>query len=299
MITIWNCDGPGAYTEFPLMNLININSKLSLIFNFFVDVGFSIFKFRLIDYDFPEIVLGEWDFEAPHVQPILGSMDGSTLTLHTGPLAEDREYFLSENYYESGDPADADGTENITLEGSGGTVHVIYGDWIQTFTGVTHIVADGGEGDDVLDASKLEDVTVDFIGGPGDNRLSTGTAGGTLTGGDGKDTLDGRKAIGPVTITGGMGDDSIFGGTGDDILTGNEGDDRITADDGNDTIDGGTGIDTLSGGDGDDTYIFTDDFASDRFDDREGVTTLDFTAMTDALEGDISQRGVNLVNPQG
>jgi len=112
MITMWNYDGPGAYTEFPLMNLININSKLSLIFNFFVDVGFSIFKFRLIDYDFPEIVLGEWNFEAPHVQPILGSMDGSTLTLHTGSRAADREYFLSENYYESGNPADADGAEN-------------------------------------------------------------------------------------------------------------------------------------------------------------------------------------------
>lgn len=70
--------------------------------------------------------------------------------------------------------------------------------------------------------------------------------GGTCSGGDGDDVLDG--STGPDRLSGLGGDDIFAGRRGDDMLSGGDGDDRITGDRGADVIRGGNGKDTLTGG---------------------------------------------------
>jgi len=65
-----------------------------------------------------------------------------------------------------------------------------------------------------------------------------------VRGGDGDDVLDASRlapgAIG-VVLDGGKGDDLIIGSAGDDVLRGGEGDDVIMTGGGHDTIDAGPG----------------------------------------------------------
>jgi Ca2+-binding RTX toxin-like protein len=99
-------------------------------------------------------------------------------------------------------------------------------------SGVTQVIADAGNGADVLDAGGTE------LGGTG---LSTASA--TLTGGDGSDVL-----------SGGAGDDVLDGGADADRLLGGAGQDRLAGGDGSDDLSGGAGDDTLTGGDEDDPF---------------------------------------------
>jgi Ca2+-binding RTX toxin-like protein len=74
---------------------------------------------------------------------------------------------------------------------------------------------------------------------------SSSTAGASVTGGAGNDTLGG-----------GTGADTLVGGTGADALTGGAGADSLSGGDGADTITGGEGADNLAGGDGADRFVF-------------------------------------------
>ena len=60
---------------------------------------------------------------------------------------------------------------------------------------------------------------------------------------------------GPVTLTGGAGNDTLIGGSGNDSLFGDKGDDSISGGAGDDALDGGDDTDTLDGGAGNDTAI--------------------------------------------
>lgn len=91
--------------------------------------------------------------------------------------------------------------------------------------------ADGGAGNDVLDAASIA----------GTSHFSL-----VLLGGDGNDTL-----------SGGNGNDTLSGGNGNDTLIGQEGDDVLTGGFGNDSLDGGVGTDHVIEA-GDVNFILTD-----------------------------------------
>jgi Ca2+-binding RTX toxin-like protein len=125
------------------------------------------------------------------------------------------------------------------------------------------LIADGGEGDDVLDASRGWNTAV-LDGGPGSDRL-TGTrhpdilrdgddTGDVLDGRGGEDGVDYGARTGSITVDLAAGTSS----TGDTLrsvedVAGGAGDDRLHGDSGANVLDGGPGHDVLSGRGGDDT----------------------------------------------
>ena len=176
-----------------------------------------------IDLTLFEVTIAEWEYNAPKVQPVLAHDEGDTLVVHTGKRAIEREYLDTE-----------DGGEKFTFTGDSSAITVEYGDWSHTFTGsYTKLIADGGKGDDVFNASGLTGVEVEFDGGPGDDTLTAGSAGGILIGGAGDDILSGlgENTTGDMTLDGGPG-----GNAADFHLT--DEDDAVQAATGSVTVNG-------------------------------------------------------------
>jgi RTX calcium-binding nonapeptide repeat (4 copies) len=119
--------------------------------------------------------------------------------------------------------------------------------------GVTRVVANGGDGDDRLDAGsllsdgQLTTIPATLRGGPGKDVLAAGDSADVLEGGDGDDTLTGGD--GDSALRGDAGDDVVFGGIGNEIIEGGAG---------NDTLQGNRGRDSLRGGDGADGVLYAD-----------------------------------------
>jgi len=254
-------------------NLFNLEAKLDFIASLSVDV--NIVKWiNLVNVELFRINLFDLTYDAPHIQPTLATQVGSTLYLNTGPNAGLRQYF---------DTSDDD--ENFILSGSGGTVNVEYDQlpdcgWYQTYTGVTNVVADMGEGDNTLDASRLDDVTVDVTAGDGKNTLIAGKAGGILRTGNGTSTLIG--GAGPNTLICGNGTDELIGGSGDNVF------------------EPGTGNDTLVGGGSNDKFAFPNGYGTDFIEEPpSGTVTFDFSACTQPLNGTLSSYGVEITQGQG
>ncbi|XKF15899.1 retention module-containing protein [Halomonas sp. BLK-85] len=141
----------------------------------------------------------------------------------------------------------------------------------------THIVGEGGDGEDTL-------------------MVDDGTEG-MLLGGSGNDTMTGNS--GNDIISGGEGNDTIQGVGGDNFLYGGAGDDTIEGDTGNDIIIGGPGDDILIGGAGADTFVWnlgdesndTNNPADDVVQDfQEGLFGTDVDAdrldLADLLQGE-------------
>ena len=103
-----------------------------------------------------------------------GSVDSGTLTLFAGPKAGDRLYLNT-----------LDSAESWILSGrstAAGVVDVEFDGFYQQFTGVKNVKVDLGVGDDKLDASRLlNTVTIDAIGGDGNDTILMGMGGGTAT----------------------------------------------------------------------------------------------------------------------
>ena len=150
-----------------------------------------------------------------------------------------------------------DGTTGFCHTGIPGKLQVTLGAGNDTLA-IRDITASGepinttsislGDGNDQYTNQQLgHDTTVD--GGPGDDTLNVFA--GTVTGGDGNDTIHGG-----ATADGGPGDDTIsaagtqIGGDGADHLTGDSANNTfipgIATADGPDVIDGGGGSDTVS-----------------------------------------------------
>ena len=93
------------------------------------------------------------------------------------------------------------------------------------------LVANGGDGDDVI------------LGSRGRDKLLGGNGSDTLYGGRGNDTVCGGE--GDDSIIGGSGNDKLFGNSGNDSLFGGRGRDRLIERYGSDVLNGGSGRDYI------------------------------------------------------
>ncbi len=250
--------------------------------------------------------------------PELGSLVNGVLTLYVGPLASNRNFDDGKNdpnEVATIRPADPANPKNHSI------IVTIFG-YSRKYDGVNKVVADGGDGNDTIDASGAG-VDVNFSGGTGNdlliaglgtavlhgnddndtliggpsndslfgeagNDLLTGAGGDDyLDGGSGNDTLNGDFSEGSPSDTSPspseIGNDTLVGGTGDDWLYGGPGDDVAYGNDGNDTVRGGLGNDSLYGNNGDD--LLNGGAGNDSIDGGAGTDTLFGSSGDDLLIG--------------
>jgi hypothetical protein len=101
---------------------------------------------------------------------------------------------------------------------NGSPVEVMLGNRsLGTFSGMSRVVVDGGDGNDVIDASEMS-VPVVLFGGAGDDKLTGGSSHDVLVGGAGSDQLDGGD--GNDVMVGGAGRDDLDSKYGDDLMVG-------------------------------------------------------------------------------
>lgn len=220
----------------------------------------------------PALPLIEFSYTCPH-DPILAKLDEDegVLRLNMGEFAQDRLY---------GDTTDGPEEFHVKLK-SGSTVEVwapglgVSESNAQEHSGVTKIMAKAGEGNDIIDLSRVESgsITAELEGESGSDVLIAGTGAAKLYGGLGDDVLVGGNGAddlygdkGNDKLIGNGGSDFLDGGDQDDDLNGDaqpytgdaftlrgtQGDDVVLAGDGNDNIGGGEGEDVLRGGGGED-----------------------------------------------
>ncbi|NQV35351.1 MAG: hypothetical protein HQ515_21840, partial [Phycisphaeraceae bacterium] len=268
---MWDYEGGG------IANLVNLDARFYALVTAFVDIRWITFKKfkirltwkRIVNLELANITLLQLKYNAQQVTPKLATQDGNVLRLNAGPYASDRDYETE------------DVGEIFLLSGSGGpggTVTVKHGDITQTFeagvSGFNSVVAWGGLGDDVLDASQLSGVPVEFHGGVGNDVLIAGSGGGELHGDVGDDTL-----------TGGSGNDSLYGGPDNDLLLGRAGNDFFRGNGGDDHIEGNLGDDTIYGGGGEDKILGQD--GNDEIHGGDGDDHLEGNQGDDIIFGDL------------
>ncbi|MBF0348338.1 MAG: DUF4347 domain-containing protein, partial [Magnetococcales bacterium] len=243
-----------AVSEDPL-DVVEMHLRGSAYIAAYVDINLLFDWVRVWEWTFMDVTLFEWEHDPGAKKPVLGSMDGSILTLHAGSTTGsiDGESTVTKGAIDRKRRSTDDGNESFTLTGSGGTgeISAILTNgltYTKTFAGVSRVKAFGGAGDDTFDASAL-DLPVLFIAGGGND---------TLTGGSGDDVLIGSDS-GTATLIGGSGNDRL-------IARG--------------------GTTTMQGGTGDDTYRFPGDWGTVTVDDTNGNNIFDFTAQTGAINID-------------
>ncbi len=172
-----------------------------------------------------------------------------TLRLNVGADAVGRgvsEGVTSENY-------------QVFVGGKPDEITVVAFGYAQSFSGIHHIIADAGDGNDsIIFNSVNEDAPM--------------TADVKIIGGDGNDQLA-YHGTGAATLLGSTGDDVLIGGAGVNYLNGGEGDDHLTGgastnhlgafmlnavsylENGNDKIRGGDGLNLIDGGGGNDALF--------------------------------------------
>lgn len=138
-------------------------------------------------------------------------------------------------------------------------------------------------GNDLFD-SRGGTVTGSVSGGDGNDTILTGVGGQILTGGAGADILSARG-----------GKDKLFGNGGQDILIGGKGQDILKGGAGKDVLNGGAGNDLLFGGSGSDVFKFIINSGNDKVKDYVDGTDLidlsalnlaDFAALAPAISSD-------------
>ncbi|MDR5652257.1 peroxidase family protein [Ruixingdingia sedimenti] len=128
-----------------------------------------------------------------------------------------------------------------------------------------------------------------------------GTAGAeTLTGGAGDDTLQAGAGddvvlagAGSDVVLAGQGGDTVLGEAGADTLLGEDGADYLFGGEGGDVISGGASDDHAFGGRGDDTFLATRGDGNDFYFGDEGADTLDMSAITAAIQANLSRGTVS------
>jgi Ca2+-binding RTX toxin-like protein len=276
-----------TYINNPLC-LFDVSGRLEAFIRLFVTIDFFLFS-TTFKQTIVNIVLLELDnitaelcTPPPPVlaQPAVAGSD--VLRLNMGPFAGPRKYAVDEK--------DEKFTVRQVTEAVDGkaTVTVTAFGIVQTFTGISKVIGDGGDGKDTIiaesgsisgvcqadgtiappvpgmscDGATEEGKTVtkaitftipvSFCGGPGADKLG---------GGMGDDLLVGHGNLPSGALgcnVGGANDgpddsDAINGQGGNDTIHGNGGDDILNGDAGDDTIHGGGGNDEMIGGPGRDT----------------------------------------------
>ncbi|HAT51547.1 MAG TPA: hypothetical protein DCS88_14630, partial [Alphaproteobacteria bacterium] len=240
-----------AVSEDPL-DVVEMHLRGSAYIAAYVDLNVLFDWVRVWEWTFMDVTLFEWEHDPGAKKPVLGSMDGSVLTLHAGSTTPsiDGEDAVNKGAIDRKRRSTDDGNESFTLDGSGGMVNISAVltnglTYTKTFAGVTRVKAFGGAGDDLFDAAAL-DLPVLFIAGGGTDILKGGSADDILIGSD----------SGTATLDGGAGNDRLIAR-------------------------GGTTL--MQGGAGDDTYRFIDEWGMVTIEDTQGSNLLDFSAQTDAV----------------
>ncbi|WP_416671882.1 hypothetical protein [Egbenema bharatensis] len=269
---------PTASNLYGFGNLFNIDGSINFELNLFGHAFGAGFSKNLLD-----VKLYDFQYKAPKVQPTLGEVIDGVLYLNSGHRSTLRKY---------GDLTDGGEAFYLYTDKATGKVGVEYDGFYQLFGGVTKVVAHGGKGDDTFDASRLDNIFVEFHGGDGNDILITGSGGGLLYGGAGNDVLDASRSTRSVTLWGEDGDDTLKGGSGNDKLYGGKGNDHLSGGAGNDTLDGGEGADTLNGNSGDNVFVLDKDFGRNRWESGSGSSVYDFSTLETDLEINISPLGI-------
>jgi len=292
-----------AYEGGGFLNLFNARMGATLSLGVFVELDLGLFTITFFEATLFKFNLFQLQYNAPRVQPYLATQVGDTLYLNAGDRAGLRKYF---------DVTDSD--EEFILYGEGGEVSIEFDNWYQTYRGVNKVVANMGAGNDTLDASRLNGVTVDFRGGAGDDeillgggRMVNGTReGGSVRGGTGNDTITVAPGmLARYRLDGEEGDDKITGGLGDDTLVGGDGENRLTGTAGNNRYIIGAakaapvGSQQIRGGAGYETYEFLDNIGEVSFNDRQNGVALDFDALSDGIVVNVNKRVVSVTNELG
>ena len=134
----------------------------------------------------------------------------------------------------------------------------------------------------------------DFVNGRGQGGAGLHFLGPlTITGGDGDDEIVGSTEA--DVLDGGPGNDTINAQAGDDLVRGGPGDDFLTASEGNDVVIGGPGADSMSGGFDDDLLDADDGEADVQIHGGPGTDTAYYDANLDpgtiAVENSVADPG--------
>ncbi|HEX5356706.1 MAG TPA: calcium-binding protein [Aquabacterium sp.] len=222
----------------------------------------------------------------------------------------------------SGDDTLIGGGGNDILWGSYGKNLLIGGDgddWYNLLNSDENvIVEEAGQGVDKVTSysamyflgANLENLSMSGsvpsvgIGNSLNNDIRIYTAGGSLWGEAGNDTLKGNTAA--DALNGGEGSDRLSGGGGDDFLQGdamygtptllNSGADTLYGDAGNDTLNGQGDLDSLFGGEGNDYYI--DDDAGDVIVEIAGQGTDTLATSASYVELQANVENLALASPE-
>ncbi len=129
----------------------------------------------------------------------------------------------------------------------------------------------GGDGDDIY---IVGDSGVDIVeaAGEGDDEVFTALTTFSIAGYANVERLTFTGTAG-VTLTGNSGDNTVTGAGGNDTLNGGAGMDTLLGGSGNDTLNGGTGADILIGGDGTDTASYQSMTTAITLDFKTGMHT--------------------------
>lgn len=241
--------------------LFETNGSLDAFLDVFAKVGigplsiskhFDIAHVTLLDFSggcIPNPFTPPLDLHLASTHADDASLPPGTLRLNVGTHASDRgvsENVASENY-------------QVFIGGDPQTIVVLAFGYVQEFKGITQIIADAGDGNDVIVFQSTSGdapftASVDVTGGDGNDQiLYHGIGAATLRGGAGNDVLAGGD--GANHINGGEGDDHLSGGASANVLGAFTLNGSLLGEAGDDTITGGTGMNTIDGGDGNDALF--------------------------------------------
>jgi 6-phosphogluconolactonase (cycloisomerase 2 family) len=265
-----------------------------------IDKTWTLAKITLLSYKFPILLSDEQILEGVVKDPpVIASQadDTGTIVLYMGPQTGMRQ-----NTSPTGTGGDFEINEEFRITskgftdpdnpGNGETLEITYlGKFKQEVSNVRRVMAQGAEGEDVIEVDRSVAADVEFYGGSGNDRLVYrgkgnavlfGDAGNdTLVGSSGNDLLVGGDDLDETAAGGNAGDyldgkqgndiligdngsfvngqvilDASGSGPGSDVLLGDDGDDRLFGQRGQDKLTGGKGADEVIGGDGADDYFW-------------------------------------------
>ena len=256
-----------AVSEDPL-DVVSMSLRGSAYIAAYVDIFLFFGWERVWEWTFMDVTLFQWEHDPAAKKPILASMSGSTLSLHTGSGigSIDGQESVTTDAADRKRRSTDDGNETYTLSGSGGTVDVAATltngqTYNKTFVGVSKVKAFAGAGNDTIDASALDR---------------------------------------PVLFIAGSGIDVLIGGSADDVLIGSDtGTATLTGNGGNDLLIARGGTTIMVGGNGNDIYRYLGNWGSATITDTVGSNIVDFSRQTVGVTIDDAflkaQRGTNSV----